>query len=331
MPHKLALDRASLLIVDDDITAIHALIKILSGIGSIRYALNGSDALRLAEQEPPDVVLLDVQMPGMSGFEVLGAMRSQPRLMNMFAIFVTGHSSVEMEEEALAQGAADFITKPFHPAVVAARVRTQLRLKRALDQLRQLSFTDALTGVANRRLLDESLLQECKRARRDRTPLSVLILDVDHFKRFNDTYGHGAGDAALIGIAYAMLASTNRPGDLIARYGGEEFAVVLPGTDGSGAMAVARALKQNVDQLKIPHVASDTGFLTISVGVAWFDHGSLLRETATEGHKDHLCSPGPEMCATALLGTADQALYAAKKAGRAQVSLLQCQLHWAQR
>lgn len=147
MPHKLALDRASLLIVDDDITVIHVLIKILSGIGSIRYALNGSDALRLAEQEPPDVVLLDVRMPGMSGFEVLGAMRSQPRLMNMFAIFVTGQSSVEMEEEALAQGAEDFITKPFHPAIVAARVRTQLRLKRALDQLRQLSFTDALTGV----------------------------------------------------------------------------------------------------------------------------------------------------------------------------------------
>ncbi|RLJ40160.1 diguanylate cyclase [Acidovorax sp. 106] len=325
MRKSLDSDRANLLIVDDDITVIQVLAKALAGIGSVRYALNGTDALRLAEQEPPDVMLLDAHMPGMSGFEVLGAMRAQPLLEDVPVIFITSHSSQEMEEEGLAKGAADFIAKPFHPAIVAARVRTQVRLKRALDRLRQLSSTDALTGVANRRTLDELLLQECKRAQRNRAPLSVIMLDVDHFKRFNDTYGHAAGDEALKAVAQAMLASTNRPTDLVARYGGEEFAAVLPGTDGSGAMTVSKALMQNVAHLKIPHVASETGFLTVSVGISCCDQESLPWDMPRDGHDDPLTTPVPTVCATALLSTADQALYAAKQAGRARVSLLRWQ------
>ncbi|MDP4078494.1 diguanylate cyclase [Acidovorax sp. A1169] len=319
MPHTLDSDHANLLIVDDDITVIQVLAKALAGIGSIRYALNGSDALRLAEQETPDLVLLDANMPGMSGFEVLGAMRSQPQLEDVPAIFITSHSSQEMEEEGLAKGAADFIAKPFHPAIVAARVRTQLRLKRALDRLRQLSSTDALTGVANRRTLDSTLLLEYKRAQRHLTPLSVIMLDVDHFKRFNDTYGHGAGDEALVGVAGAMLSSTNRPADLVARYGGEEFAVVLPGTDGAGAMAVATTLMHNVAQLKIPHVASATGFLTISLGICSFDQNSQSWHASAEERRDNAASAQAQVCATAMLNVADQALYAAKMGGRSRV------------
>ena len=137
MPHLLDSGPASLLIVDDDITVVQVLAKALAGIGSIRYALSGADALRLLEQEPPDVVLLDAHMPGMSGFDVLGAMRAHPQWEDIPAIFITSDTSQGMEEEGLAQGAADFIGKPFHPAIVAARVRTQLRLKRALDRLRR--------------------------------------------------------------------------------------------------------------------------------------------------------------------------------------------------
>lgn len=320
MPHLIDSDHASLLIVDDDITVVQVLAKALAGIGSIRYALNGADALRLLEQEPPDVVLLDAHMPGLSGFDVLGAIRSQPQWEDIPAIFITSDSSQGMEEEGLAQGAADFIGKPFHPAIVAARVRTQLRLKRALDRLRQLSSTDALTGVANRRTLDETLLRECKRSQRSRSAIAVLMLDVDHFKRFNDTYGHGAGDEALVQVARAMQRATNRPADLVARYGGEEFTLVLPDTDGDGAMGVAATLMANVAQLKIPHSASATGFLTVSIGIGVFDQASNHWNQARTGLRE-TNSTTPPLCATALLATADQALYAAKQAGRARAIL----------
>lgn len=320
MPHLIDSDHASLLIVDDDITVVQVLAKALAGIGSIRYALSGADALRLLEQEPPDVVLLDAHMPGMSGFDVLGAMRSQPQWENIPAIFITSDNSQAMEEDGLAQGAADFIGKPFHPAIVAARVRTQLRLKRALDRLRQLSSTDALTGVANRRTLDETLLRECKRSQRSRSAIAVLMLDVDHFKRFNDTYGHGAGDEALVQVAHAMQRATNRPADLVARYGGEEFTLVLPDTDGDGAMGVASTLIANVAQLMIPHSASATGFLTVSIGIGSFDQASNHWNQARAGLREPAATT-PPVCATALLATADQALYAAKQAGRSRVIL----------
>ena len=320
MPHLIDSDHASLLIVDDDITVVQVLAKALTGIGSIRYALSGADALRLLEQEPPDVVLLDAHMPGMSGFDVLGAMRSHPQWEDIPAIFITSDSSQGMEEEGLAQGAADFIGKPFHPAIVAARVRTQLRLKRALDRLRQLSSTDALTGVANRRTLDETLLRECKRSQRSRSAIAVLMVDVDHFKRFNDTYGHGAGDEALVQVARAMQRATNRPADLVARYGGEEFTLVLPDTDGDGAMDVAATLMANVAQLKIPHSASASGFLTVSIGIGSFDQASNHWNQARADLRE-AASTTPPVCATALLSIADQALYAAKQAGRARAVL----------
>lgn len=321
MPHTLDTDRANLLIVDDDVTVIQILAKALVGIGSVRYALNGADALRLAETDPPDLVLLDAHMPGMSGFEVLEAMRAKPLFEDVPAIFITSHSSQEMEEEGLAKGAADFIAKPFHPAIVAARVRTQLRLKRALDRLRQLSSTDGLTGIANRRALDETLLHECKRAQRGNTPLSVILLDVDHFKRFNDTYGHGAGDEALIAVANAMLEATNRPADMVARYGGEEFSVVLPGTEGPGALVVATKLMQKINEQRIPHTGSESEFLTVSIGIACFDSSSHGWDDSAERRRESTTDATANEFACALLKIADQALYAAKQAGRAQAVL----------
>lgn len=321
MPVTLDTDRASLLIVDDDVTVIQVLAKALGGVGSVRYALNGADALRIAERDPPDVILLDAHMPGMSGFEVLEAMRSIQQLENVPAILVTSHNSQEMEEEGLAKGAADFIAKPFHPAIVAARVKTQLRLKRALDRLRQLSSTDALTGVANRRVLDETLLQECKRAQRGNTPISLILLDVDHFKIFNDTYGHGAGDEALIGVASAMLEATNRPADLVARYGGEEFSIVLPSTYGLGAVAVAEKLMQKVADRKIPHSAAEHGYLTVSIGIACFDSNSEGWNDLAEHRRESATDAEASGFANALLKIADQALYEAKRAGRANAVL----------
>ncbi|MBU0748758.1 MAG: diguanylate cyclase [Gammaproteobacteria bacterium] len=327
MPHTLETDRANLLIVDDDVTVIQVLAKALAGVGSVRYALNGADALRLAESDPPDVVLLDAHMPGMSGFEVLEAMRSKSTLEDIPAIFITSDSSQGMEEEGLAKGAADFIAKPFHPAIVAARVKTQLRLKLALDKLRQLSSTDALTGVANRRALDETLLQECKRAQRSKNPLSLLLLDVDHFKTFNDTYGHGAGDKALVAVANAMLEATNRPADLVARYGGEEFSVVLPGTGESGALAVATKLAQKIREKQVPHSGSLSGLLTVSIGIASFDPNSSEWDESTESFRGNASGAAAHDVASALLEAADQALYSAKQTGRSKAVL--GQLHRA--
>ncbi len=321
MPHTLETDRASLLIVDDDVTVIQVLAKALAGVGSVRYALNGADALRLAESDPPDVILLDAHMPGMSGFEMLEAMRSKPALEDIPAIFITSDTSQGMEEEGLAKGAADFIAKPFNPAIVAARVKTQLRLKRALDKLRQLSSTDALTGVANRRELDEALLQECKRALRSKLPLSVLLLDVDYFKTFNDTYGHAGGDEALIAVANAMLEATNRPADLVARYGGEEFSVVLPGTDGSGALAVATKLMQKIREKQLPHSGSPSGLLTVSIGIASFDPNSDEWDESIGSLRGNAPRVAAQDLPSTLLKIADQALYVAKQTGRSKAVL----------
>lgn len=308
---------ASLLIVDDDVIVIQVLSKALAGVGRLRYATSGADALRLAKSEQPDIVLLDAEMPDLSGFDVLAAMHRDPVLRDIPVVFITSHSDAAMEEHGLSLGAADFIAKPIRPAIVAARVRTQLRLKQATDRLRRLASIDGLTGVANRRTLDESLDVECRRALRNRQPLTVLMVDVDHFKRYNDTYGHGPGDAVLQAVAQAMQQSTSRPADLVARYGGEEFAVLLPDTDGAGGESVAAAVAQRIQALQIPHSASPLGQLSVSIGIASFDeHCALWSDSESDPSERR---EGPRlMCAQSLLTTADQALYAAKQQGRAR-------------
>lgn len=309
----------SILLVDDDLTVIQVLSKCLSGLGRLRFATNGDTALRLAREDPPDLLLLDAEMPGMSGFEVWEAMRAEPSLQDVPVIFVTSHSEEAMEEKGLALGAADFIAKPVRPAIVAARVRTQLRLKLALDRLRRMATTDALTQCANRRVFDERLSDEWSRAVRGMRPLSILMLDVDHFKKFNDVYGHLRGDQALIAVAAALRQSAARPGDLAARYGGEEFALILPDTQLDGAMIVAAAIHEELEKLHVEHSASDRGWLSVSIGIATFDDRSPGWERAAAIMQSG-GSPPAGMTVERLLAFADSALYAAKQAGRAQSS-----------
>jgi diguanylate cyclase (GGDEF)-like protein len=315
----------SILLVDDDTTVIQVLSKCLAGLGRLRFATSGEAALRLAREEVPDLLLLDAEMPGMSGFEVWEAMRHDPLLCEVPVIFVTSHSEEAMEAKGLALGAADFIAKPVRPAIVAARAKTQLRLKLALDRLRKMATTDGLTHCANRRVLDERLADEWSRTVRTQRPLSVLMLDVDHFKKFNDLYGHPCGDQALIAVVQALQRSACRPGDLVARYGGEEFAVILPDTDQAGARVVADKLDQEIGKLGIAHSASDSGFLSVSVGVASFDGSS----TGWEGANTRMQSEGAPpagMTVERLLAIADTALYAAKQAGRARSSFARIDL-----
>ena len=305
----------NVLLVDDDPGAIQLMGCILTDVGTLRFATNGRDALRLAHEFAPDLILLDAEMPGISGFRLLEMLKIEPQLADVPVIFITSHTEAGFEVSALEMGAADFIGKPFRSSLVLARVKTHLRMKRMADELRRAASTDALTGVANRRLFDESLKREWLRGRRTGDALSLLLIDVDHFKLYNDRYGHPQGDDCLRQVAQALMSACHRPADLAARYGGEEFMLLLPQTPVQGAQWVAERVLAAVQALGIPHeglvdqgsAAISRPIVSVSVGVACHDDGSICRAASHA-----TCKPG------ALVLAADQALYAAKRAGRAR-------------
>lgn len=304
----------NLLIVDDDTSAIRILSKALSSLGQIRFATGGVEALRLARETAPDLVLLDAEMPGMSGFQVCEALKADPALRDVPVIFITSHAEADMEEAGLALGAVDFIGKPIRPAIVSARARAHLRLKLAMDRLNLLAQTDGLTGLANRRFLDQSIEREWFRAVRNQRPFSLLMLDIDFFKRYNDCYGHVQGDQCLIAVANALQHCIRRPTDLVARYGGEEFAVLLPETDSEGACLVAEQIVSAVGSLALVHRDSDYGRVTVSVGVASFDSNSSLWQVCARRPAEVESAMLPGIAE--LLACADRALYQAKHEGR---------------
>jgi len=312
----------NILLVDDDAGSIQLMARILSAVGTLRFATNGEDALRLAREAVPDLILLDSEMPGMSGFETFEALKRDPALAHVPVIFITSHAEPAFEVSGFELGAADFITKPVSPPLLLARVKTQLRVKRMSDDLRRIATIDVLTGVANRRRFEESLEREWRRGRRSGDPMALLMIDVDHFKLFNDSYGHPAGDACLRSVARALSSASLRPADLVARHGGEEFAVLLPQTTRRGAEHVTHALLDAVAALRIPHEASPTArHVTVSVGVASYDADSesWVPPSATSRVAD---DPVGGCSASDLVQAADKALYRAKAAGRAQARLL---------
>lgn len=311
---------ASLLLVDDDPAQIQVLARMLAGHGSLRFATCARDALRLVREAQPDLILLDAEMPDMSGLEVCAALQADPALAELPVIFVTGHDDPALEVAALERGAVDFIRKPVNPARVIARVNTQLKLKRMSDELRRLARADGLTGLANRRAFDEALRLEWRRAQRNVQPLALLLIDVDCFKAYNDRYGHPAGDRCLQAVAQALEAVKQRPGDLAARWGGEEFALLLPDTPAAGAQQLAGELLRAVQRLALPHAASRVAdHVTVSIGVSCLDETcSAWVDTPSDSRHGAASTEG----AAELLRAADQALYAAKHAGRAQASFL---------
>lgn len=313
-----------ILLVDDDRSAIALMARALAGVGELRFATSGVDALRLAKESPPDLIMLDAEMPGMTGFQACSALKADPELADVPVIFVTSHSEPEFEVSGLEIGAADFIAKPINPPLLVARARTQLRMKQLSDQLRHQSTTDAMTGIANRRRFDERLESEWQRARRERHALSLLLLDVDHFKRFNDRYGHPAGDACLRAVAQAAAGCIQRPADLAARYGGEEFAVLLPHTDRAGAGCVARRLLAAVRELGIEHDDSLTAkHVTVCVGLAVYDRDSPCWTAARADGPWGEDARAIYVDAPALLRAADLALYAAKNTGRDRARMVE--------
>lgn len=289
------------LIVDDTPVNIEVLARILGDGYDVIVAMNGEDALALAETENPDIILLDVMMPGLDGFEVCERLKSAQETADIPVVFVTALSGSDDETRGLEAGAVDYIVKPFHPAVVRARVKNHIELKQLRDRFEKLSLQDGLTGIANRRHYDESLQREWRRAQRNGSPLSLLMIDIDHFKRYNDHYGHLAGDDCLREVAALLAVVAIRAGDLAARPGGEEFAIVLGETATDGALQVAERVRHGVEALAIRHEDSPVaGVVTVSVGVA----------TVT---------PRPNQSADYLVQLADDALYEAKSAGRNRI------------
>jgi diguanylate cyclase (GGDEF)-like protein len=297
----------SILLVDDDLGAIQLMGRILANVGALRFATNGSDALRLALAAAPDLILLDAEMPGMSGFELLRTLKIESSLADVPVIFITSHNEAGFEVSALDMGAADFIAKPLRSSRVLARVRTQLRVKQMADELRRTATTDGLTGIANRRQFDVSLQNEWLRAQRSGEPVSLLMIDVDHFKMYNDLYGHPQGDTCLWQVTQALQSACRRPADLLARYGGEEFMILLPQTPRRGAQHMAQHVLDAVQALDIVHENSQTTHhVTVSVGIGCFDDASAC-----------WASPAHGLRAGDLVEAADKALYSAKQAGRA--------------
>ncbi|MDD3518491.1 MAG: diguanylate cyclase [Chromatiales bacterium] len=295
-------ERPRLLVVDDQPINIQTLYQIFHADHEVFMATDGQQALDFCRHGmPPDLILLDVVMPGMDGLEVCRSLKADPATADIPVIFVTAQSDPADETRALEAGGVDFITKPVNPAVVRARVKTHLTLKAQSDLLRSLAFVDGLTGVANRRRFDEALETEWRGCRRGHLPLALLMVDIDHFKRYNDRYGHQAGDECLRIVARTLKQGFGRARDLVARYGGEEFACLMPGSDLAGARTKAEELRQAIERCAIPHAASPVAdVVTLSVGVA-------------------ALTPNGENTPSDLVAAADAALYSAKSEGRNRV------------
>lgn len=296
--HQTPRPKPKILIIDDERFNINALFGLLNDDYQVMVAPSGEMGLKIALSGRPDLILLDIVMPEMDGYEVLERLKSDPLTQEIPVIFITGRSDASDESYGLNLGAADYISKPFHFAVVRARVDTQIRLKRQTDLLAEYAFRDGLTGLANRRRFDDYLQTEWSRCVQTGHDLALIILDVDHFKLYNDHYGHSQGDECLKRVAEA-LKSVERSGPLLAaRYGGEEFVIVVPQAGREEARELAEEIRRSVERASLPHERSLTSdVVTVSVGAI-----SL--------------SPSIQGSPQRALEAADQRLYRSKSEGR---------------
>jgi diguanylate cyclase (GGDEF)-like protein len=293
-------EKNSVLIVDDDKSNIIALTHILTPEYTVYAAKSGKDAIEVAKEHSPDVILLDIVMPEMDGFEVLSKLKNIAETREIPVLFITGLRTAADEEKGLRLGAADFISKPFSPAIVKLRIMNQLQMLNQIDMIRHLSITDQLTDLPNRRSFDQRFSLEWNHAMRNKMPLSIFLLDIDFFKIYNDTYGHLQGDEALRTVPKVIMKPLHRSNDFLARWGGEEFVVLLPGTASDGAMEVAEQIRAGVEKMRIPCEKEGAEKITISIGV-----NTLL--------------PRPENSSSDFIDGADRALYEAKRTGRNRV------------
>jgi diguanylate cyclase (GGDEF)-like protein len=295
------LDPTTILVVDDVTANLQVIVSILEAEHRVITATDGETALELALAEEPDIILIDIRMPGMNGYELCGRLKQGPATRNIPVIFVTGMDEEREEARGLELGAIDYITKPLSRPILLARVRNHIELKRQRDHLQRLSAVDGLTGISNRRAFADYLDKEWRGAIRQHAPISLLMADIDNFKEFNDAYGHMAGDECLRKVAAALAGAVMRPADMVARFGGEEFAVILPDTGANEATLVGERLLTSIRRMGLPHQHSGAAsYVTLSFGLV-------------------AARPERGMESAELIEMADRLLYQAKSEGRNRI------------
>jgi diguanylate cyclase (GGDEF)-like protein len=291
----------SILAVDDERANLAVLDKILSPEYKVLTARSGEEALARVEDAPPDLILLDIVMPDLSGFDVLKRLKESIPARKIPVIFITGLRDEEDEERGFALGAVDYITKPFKNAIVLARVRTHIQILRQMRTIEQLGLIDPLTNIANRRSFNDRINLEWRRSIRKKVPIAFLMMDLDNFKRYNDAYGHPQGDTLLKTVAEIFAAEAKRASDMAVRLGGEEFGVLLPDTDLDGALDIAERIRRNVEAARVPTAdGSALTAMTVSIGAV----------SAVPSEDDALRD---------FIEKADENLYRAKNTGRNRV------------
>ncbi|MCL2839955.1 MAG: diguanylate cyclase [Defluviitaleaceae bacterium] len=301
------MEKNSILIVDDEAMNITALSQMLKNDYTIYVEKDGQGCIDTAAALKPDLILLDVLMPAMSGFEVIEVLKKDPETRHIPVIFVTGLNNAQDEQTGFVLGAADYVSKPFSSAVVKLRVRNQMQIITQTRLISSLSKTDPLTGIFNRRYFYSELEREWNRAMRQQTPLSILMFDVDKFHIYNETYGHLQGDIVLKEVSLIIKDSLFRAIDVLARWDGERFAILLPDTVQPGANIVAEKIRSTIEK----HV-----FLT--------DHHLEAKVpthvTVSVGTHTVIPKPNEDYSAKNFITSVDQALTYAKSTGRNKVS-----------
>jgi diguanylate cyclase (GGDEF)-like protein len=295
-------EKFSILLVDDDLMVVRVLNSILSDFAPVRFATSGRKALRLARESTPDLVLLDVDMPETSGFEVCKSFKSDPALAEVPIIFITSHESAQLEAKGLELGAVDFIGKPPHAPLVLARVRTYQRLKTLSETVRSAVMMDFLTGAVTRRQIEKALTQEWLRVQRSQTPLAFLLVDIEGFTAYNAQHGDEQGDSCLKFVADVLRAAARRPTDLLGRYAGGQFALLLPNTDSQGVSRIAQRIMDGVQ---------DRHTVALSMGGGCRD-----------GTRSTIWNANVDAVPNDLIAAAEQALRIAKSAADHHVRLI---------
>ncbi len=293
-------NKNSILIVDDETVNLKVLAHILGSDYTLYTAQNGISAVEKAKECKPDLIILDILMPGKDGYETLAEMKGCEDIENIPVIFISGLSSNFDEEKGLSLHAADYITKPFNEAIVKLRVRNQIQIVNQIRLIEHISRVDQLTNLPNRRSFDERINTEWKLAFRNRTPLSLIIIDIDKFKDVNDTFGHQKGDIVLQAVSNVYPKAFDRPTDFAARWGGEEFVALLPNTYSEGAVKIAERIRKDIEDTTIYLDKDLTHKVTVSVGV-------------------NTVIPDKGNSVDAFISKADAALYKAKENGRNMV------------
>ena len=291
-------EKEQILVVDDSLFNANILAEILKKEYVVSIEKSGKDCLSHVGRHTVDLIFLDVVMPEMDGYEVCKRLKQNSLTRDIPIIFVSASEEVENQTRGLELGALDYLVRPAPPAVVLAKAKNYLALKKQREMLEKYSFRDELTGIFNRRYLMEYLSEKWNDAFFQKIPLAVLFMDVDYFKKYNDVYGHVVGDQCLRKLGRLLDGALERPSDITARYGGEEFMIVLPGSDEKRAAEMAKKIQKKLAEERLVHAASDVSpFVTLSIGIAAMVPPALGQEKV-------------------LVEMADMALYKAKKAGR---------------